>query len=390
MASFTITIPSDASLNLYPDNKANKFKVQLQDPITVTGNERYEVALTDIIIPSNLKHEEQDKDLWIRVQGSLSKSTVTQPDMLPIQNVINIALTASEISGTYFLPGQHFYRDERHLLSTVDKAINDLVSMAKSNGEMGRQDSIRLLKDHENRCKVPLQLEIVTHMAQFTDYNDWKNIKTFNRVHMSRNLLEMLLGRSVTNDQSFAAPNYYHHFYKDYKQKLDSGEIGTEGFILNRDSPQQTYDPDNYDPNLGYGIKKKGKMLIRGYPEHEIWRRPNVGSASQRCTTTYIFPEPENKLVELGHQQMSIFCDFVEPHSVGDTLKPLLRAITRKEKTQLETIHPIKEMSMIVPIYVPVKLKEIRDLEIMINDEHKHLIPFAEGKTVLNLTFRKA
>ena len=369
MASFTITIPSDASVNLYPNNKANKFKVQLHDPITHTGNERYEVALTDIIFPSNLKHEEQDRDLWIQVQGCLSSSKMSD----------------------IYLPGQHYYQDEQHLLSTVDKAISDLVSQAKSKGEMGKQDSIRLLEEHGAGYKVPLQLEIITHMAQLTDYNDWKTLRHLNRVYMSKNLLEMLLGRAVTSQQSLlAAPNYYHHFYKDYKQKLDSGEIETEGFILNPDSPQQAFDPDEYFPDPGYSIKKKGKMSIRGYPEHEYWRRPNVGSASQHCTTTFVFPEPENELVELGHQQMSVFCNFVEPHWVGDTLKPLLRAITRKEKTQLETSHPIKEMSMIVPIYVPVKLKEISDLEIEIHDEHGHLIPFAEGKTVLNLTFRKA
>ena len=294
-------------------------------------------------------------------------------------------MTKSEI----ILPGQHYYRDEQHLLSIVDKAISDLVSQAKSKGEMYKQDSIRLLKENDTRYKVPLQLEIVTHMAQFTDYNNWKTLQYLNELKISENLLEMLLGTTISNHQSFAAPNYYHYFYKDYKKKIDSGEQ-TEGFILNSDSPQQTYDPDEYLPNPGYGIKKKGKMSISGYTEHEYWRRPNVGSASQHCITTYIFPKPQTKIVELGHQQMSVFCDFVEPHMVGDTLKPLLRFITRKEKTKLETIHPIQEMSMIVPIYVPVKLQEIKDLEIEIHDEHRHLIPFAEGKTVLNLTFRKA
>ena len=367
MTTFTITIPSDASGNLYPNNKANKFKVQLHHPITVTGNERYEVALTDIIFPSSLKHEEQDDDLWIQVLGPVDSSGCQ-----------------------VHLPGQHYYRDEQHLLSTLDKAISKLVSQAKSKGEMDEQDGIRLLKEHAARYKVPLQLEIVTHMAQMTDYNDWKTLKTLNKLVMSKCLLGILLGKAVINQQSFSAPNYYHYYYKDYKQKLDSGEIETEGFLLNPDSPLQTFDPDNHLPNPGYGVKKVGKMSIRGYPEHEYWRRPNVGSASQHCTTAYTFPEPQDMLTELGHHQMSVFCNFVEPHWVGDILKPLLRAITRKEKTQQETNHPIKEMSMIVPIYVPVKLQEIRDLEIEIHDEHGHLIPFAEGKTVLNLTFRKA
>ena len=45
-------------------------------------------------------------------------------------------------------------------------------------------------------------------------------------------------------------------------------------------------------------------------------------------------------------------------------------------------------MSVMRPMYVPVKQMEIQQVEIKIEDEHDHLVPFAEGKTVLNLDFR--
>ena len=194
------------------------------------------------------------------------------------------------------------------------------------------------------------------------------------------------------------APNYYHHFYDDYKKRLATGEIKTEGFLLNPDSPNQKFNPDEHPPKPGYGINKNGKMAIRGYPEHEYWRRPGAGPVEggfQHCCTTFIFPKSKREsLIEYGHQQLKVFCDFVEPRHVGDDMQQLLRYVAREGKlfeissSTKSGLGGLQNIPLMRLCYVPVKIQELTAIEIVIKDEHDHLIPFSEGKAVLNLTFR--
>ena len=44
--SFYVTLPSDASINVYPDNRQSNFTVLLKEPIKFNGD--YEVGLAEI------------------------------------------------------------------------------------------------------------------------------------------------------------------------------------------------------------------------------------------------------------------------------------------------------------------------------------------------------
>jgi hypothetical protein len=49
-SEFYVTLPSDASLDLYPDNKANHYITKLKKPLELTGGD-WEVALVDVHYP---------------------------------------------------------------------------------------------------------------------------------------------------------------------------------------------------------------------------------------------------------------------------------------------------------------------------------------------------
>ena len=51
--SFQITLPSTASKQIFPQNQANSFRVQLPRPLTLTPPENWEVALVHIQFPQN-------------------------------------------------------------------------------------------------------------------------------------------------------------------------------------------------------------------------------------------------------------------------------------------------------------------------------------------------
>ena len=51
MKDFYLTLLSDSSLNMFPDNKQSEFTIRLDHPIHIEG-ERWEVALVEIAAPS--------------------------------------------------------------------------------------------------------------------------------------------------------------------------------------------------------------------------------------------------------------------------------------------------------------------------------------------------
>ena len=193
---FNLILNSDASLDLNPENKANNFKVQLAQRITQTAKLRHEVALKEIIVPSQLNYKQADQDLWLQVHGYKSND-----------------------SRRKYLPGLHFYDDEQDLLSTLDKAIGDLVAAAKTAGDIDEADSIKLMKTEKLKYKFPLEIEIKTHMRQLETYDDWKNSPYLNSIILSKELCHMLgIDTGTDNSIYLLAPNYYHHFYENYKK----------------------------------------------------------------------------------------------------------------------------------------------------------------------------
>ena len=53
MDSFYVTLPSNASFNIYPDNKKSNYTTQFNTPLILDGN--YEVALANITCTPNIK-----------------------------------------------------------------------------------------------------------------------------------------------------------------------------------------------------------------------------------------------------------------------------------------------------------------------------------------------
>ena len=55
MDSFYVTLPSNASFNIYPDNKKSNYTTQFNTPLVLDGN--YEVALAHITCTPNIRND---------------------------------------------------------------------------------------------------------------------------------------------------------------------------------------------------------------------------------------------------------------------------------------------------------------------------------------------
>ena len=79
-SSFYITLPSNASMNIYPKNTQSSFKVEL--PKTLHLSHRFEVALSEIHFPVSWKTFSRDRSYTFRVRNN--EKQLTQRIYLPI------------------------------------------------------------------------------------------------------------------------------------------------------------------------------------------------------------------------------------------------------------------------------------------------------------------
>jgi hypothetical protein len=89
--------------------------------------------------------------------------------------------------------------------------------------------------------------------------------------------------------------------------------------------------------------------------------------------------------LKLNFQHMYVYCDLVEHVIVGDSKVPLLRTVLN-EKGESDVVH----RSFTNLIYVPLQKKHFGTVEIYIRVDTGEPMPFAGGKSILILHFRRS
>lgn len=72
--SFSITLPSNSSLDLFPDNTLGNYKVKLHRTISLPPSENWQVALSEISLPKSWFNLTTDLEFGIEVGGSVRTS----------------------------------------------------------------------------------------------------------------------------------------------------------------------------------------------------------------------------------------------------------------------------------------------------------------------------
>ena len=98
----TLTLPSNASPERYPDNTVATFKTDLSEPINLQGSGEYEIGLAEIQHPTVIRNI---NDCWLSIE-----------------------LNNTYIPRRYMSSG--LYTDERHFFGELTKAINQSASEA--------------------------------------------------------------------------------------------------------------------------------------------------------------------------------------------------------------------------------------------------------------------
>ena len=89
--------------------------------------------------------------------------------------------------------------------------------------------------------------------------------------------------------------------------------------------------------------------------------------------------------LDTGLQALYLYCDVIESRVVGDTLAPLLRAVSIDHRNN--GVQVSREFQHIQ--YLPVQKKEFTTVEIDIRDDYGRSVPFSRGKVIVTLHFRR-
>ena len=80
-----------------------------------------------------------------------------------------------------------------------------------------------------------------------------------------------------------------------------------------------------------------------------------------------------------------VYCDALEHVVVGDVMAPLLRIVDMKRKQTYGRMHQVLNP----PLYVPLQKKHFDTIEINIMTDTGDDVPFARGKSVVVLEFKR-
>ena len=84
-------------------------------------------------------------------------------------------------------------------------------------------------------------------------------------------------------------------------------------------------------------------------------------------------------------ETLFVYCDVLEHVVVGDVMAPLLRIVDMKHATENGRMHKILNP----PLYVPLQKKNFDTIEISITCDTGERVPFAHGKSVAVLEFKR-
>ena len=79
-----------------------------------------------------------------------------------------------------------------------------------------------------------------------------------------------------------------------------------------------------------------------------------------------------------------LYCDVIEPRTLGHTLASLLGVIPVERKSGANVARRYENLQ-----YYPVLKKNISDIHISLRDDQRKAIRFRKGKVIVTLHFRK-
>lgn len=273
---FYLTLPSDASMTLYPGNTAAVWTTKLQAPISLHG--QWEVALVEMIYPNTTYNLPVEQIIEIRQWGN------TEDMSKPIQHNIKIP------AGIY---------EANDLIDYINSSVPNSITWTSKG------------TNTEQTCHAPLAPTKSTLRFHFTPSERKTHVTFYNHSCVitfpkSSSLLQNILGFAdptvrVNNSESYVDE------YHEIAHRIDLGfQRQRPGFISSADQ-------------WGEVLLKEGHRFISQLPIAEV--------VSAKCINT-----------GYGNQTLFVYSDIADYQVIGDTVAPILRTLPIKANTAFQMI----------------------------------------------------
>ena len=328
LSHFYLTLPSDSSMHVFPNNTITEYRVALEPPLSL-NSEEWEVGLASADVPLTWNNI-QNHDNQVLFYPYRETKPEFEEDRIRL-------LHFSEV----FNPLWQSYTGERMLITEENTSLD--------------------LSRH--KFKAGLYLNIESLLSPINE----------------------LIDRCLTSINAYERGKRVIWF--DYNECTRHVELHTD--LYNYASIERSTLQKLVQDLQNYAIVLQGRELlsILGYipnDNHYIYMTPMLDDFKVELLQKKIISSPMTADIQAGFHQLYIYCDVVKPQRIGNVHACFLEHISiSKENKSLINKRPN-------PIhYLPLGRSWINSVHIYLRNELGEKIPFTQGKVLIKLHFKR-
>jgi len=336
--SFLLTLPSDSSLQHYPQNEPTDYTVRLAMPVSLVG--RWEVALLEMSYPHEWHHVENNTGVFI-----FSTLLPIQGDLKLIGDMLRVKRRTTPESGRcrYYEVDETRYNTGHFKYDYIEVPRGDYSSPQELGDALADLVSEALLK------KYPISPE--EKLFQY-HYNAETREGRYSVAHDILSVFLVLEFKQLANALGL-----------HYEEKIPVFVPPDKGFNV----PELvSFMPKSMQPLLLYS-----NISLYGYATPDVIPVCFlIGNAGQS-----ILRRP-GYVHDVGFDSMYVYSDIVELQLVGDTTAPLLGIVPLKAARGSRQFFTFKS-----PVYIPISTPQFSTVHIRLRTDRGKPVTLTKSKT---------
>ncbi|GFQ82277.1 uncharacterized protein TNCT_546481 [Trichonephila clavata] len=419
---FHILLPSNASMNYFPQNTPDHFQTKLAYPITLNGE--WECCLTEVTIPGKYFTIHPDYNDYYSIETTENVEENKKKIRISLKPYWELTITAEK--------GNNFLR-----LLKLDPYKDDVTPGYSGGATVMRNytaPNVEFFKDQEIQIKLKSPIPKNTHEISLHDmenrdifdqitekiiyktgpvlafFKKQKNrviitLKSNIEIRLNRKFCPKLMDALNIKNESYIIRDENFPVRFDYSEVVDKAEGEKFELIEYENFPVIQRVQKTYNLKIRSGMyqlaenffKEFQYVLLRELADSKVEMivPPNIKvTFGEKLSNmlgfrTNIFTEGNYKsdyILELraGITEVYVYCDIISPSLVGDVSAPILKIIPIANEYKEQIVK-----QFIVPLYFPVKKNYFDVIEIQLVTSSGTPIKFISGKTNRVLSFRR-
>lgn len=348
--SLYVDLFSNASLDLYPDNKVSQFTVKLNQPIQLDGT--YEVGLAQLICPPTASAKSEETEPITIYLSCRPETTEHKTIGIPSKRAFPFGENHTDIYRKAII---------RRWTEELPMNIYDPTSGLSSLDEYTFRYILRL-SDFDSPKEL---LEYLRQIFKGETITDLKEGGLSDHQKKENAVVRDLLKRRV--------------YESNHPKVVGEGRIQNAFGLYHDEKGRLTFKVRDYDTRIAIP-SALGRLFGLSVADGQFVIYNTPGIYRINSTTDIDFNATRPSVV-------AVYSNLVLSHRVGDTSAPLLRVMTLPQseikageflRFEFQDVH-----------YLPVALKFIQEIHMELRGNDGTLIPFEGGITFARLHFRK-